>query len=529
MITILTGDCIEQMRTLPEKSVQCCVTSPPYWGLRDYGTASWEGGSDECDHAPVSGIQGATGDRVSRTFTGAIPQGWTCSRCGAIRIDQQIGLEPTPKEFVAKMVAVFTEVWRVLKDDGTLWVNLGSSYASHPGQRKPTDKAGPKQQSCRGSTATPSRHASSGGIDPSQSLPPQHDPACDSDGTTPQDWLGSDLSCPDCGGELTACSQSRHAGTSGTSLRSGQGAQQPSRISHGNGHRDYASTSLLSSLPSVVPSTNPSSTQNAQDASFPEGAASGRQTERPPFSDDAHQFEHRTVYTSDTFQNVGPSSSHTKDRAHVCTACGYSTRMHPAFKAKDMVPIPWMVAMALQEAGWYLRSDIIWHKPNPMPESVTDRPTKSHEYIFLLTKNERYSYNAEAIREPHAQESIARVSRGRSESHKYSDGGPVNQTLAADISKACHPDGRNKRSVWTIPSAPYKEAHFATYPPDLIKPCILAGSKPGDVILDPFGGSGTTGMVANELGRDAVLIELNPQYVDLIKKRTDTTPGLPLH
>lgn len=324
--TLLIGDCRDLLPTLPAESVQCCVTSPPYWGLRDYGCKG------------------------------------------------QIGQEPTPEAFVQTMVEVFREVRRVLKDDGTCWVNLGDSYNAHPGQRKVTDKAGAKQQT--------------------------------------------------------------NAGSPGSALRSVVG-----------------------------------------------------------------------------------------------------------MKAKDLVGIPWMVAFALRADGWYLRQDIIWAKPNPMPESVTDRCTKAHEYLFLLSKSERYFYDAQAIKEPSvcgwndsefqsgktAEHQLGRSQKVRPSKAKGSFRGKTE--LMADTGQNAFravTDYRNKRSVWTVPTAPYKEAHFATYPPDLIKPCILAGSRPGDVILDPFGGSGTTGAVALELGRSSLLLELNPDYAALAEHRTNITPGLPL-
>ncbi|MCL4109835.1 UNVERIFIED_CONTAM: hypothetical protein GTU68_059582 [Idotea baltica] len=167
-------------------------------------------------------------------------------------------------------------------------------------------------------------------------------------------------------------------------------------------------------------------------------------------------------------------------------------RRPEGFKNKDMIGQPWMLAFALRADGWFLRSDIIWHKPTAMPESVKDRPTKAHEYVFLLSKSERYFYDFEAIMEP--KDLVER---------------------------------RNKRSVWSIASTGYSEAHFATFPPDLVKPCVLAGSEPGDLVLDPFAGSGTTGEVAVELGRKAVLIELNPEYGKLIEQRLgNVTPGL---
>jgi len=279
MIKILNGDCRDVLKTLPDCSVHCCVTSPPYYGLRDYGCAG------------------------------------------------QIGLESTPDAYVAELVAVFREVKRVLRDDGTLWLNLGDSYASFRDGK-----------------------------------------------ATPDSTRGDDV---------------------GTLV--------------------------------------------------PKGSAMNRMA---------------------------------------------STFAGSRVKHKDLIGIPWRVAFALQADGWYLRQDIIWHKPNPMPESVTDRCTKAHEYIFLLAKSPRYYYDAEAIKEA---------------------------SITGDPRR---PYARNKRSVWTVNTKPYKGAHFATFPPSLIRPMILAGCPIGGTVLDPFGGSGTTAQVSEEEGRNAISIELNPAYIDLQRKRT---------
>ena len=351
MNQILIGDCLAILPTLPGASVQCCVTSPPYWGLRDYGTAQWEGGDEECDHkrfnAYSSGLQGSKESTYNSKFEKLI-----CGKCGARRIDAQLGLESTPEEYVANMVHVFREVWRLLKEDGTCWINIGDSYASNP---------------------------ASGG--------------------------------------------------------------QQSDLMTGGEHK-------------------------------------------------------RTPHN------------------------GYQ---RPAgLKPKDLCGIPWRLAFALQADGWYLRSDIIWHKPNPMPESVTDRPTKSHEYVFLLTKQERYFYDAEAIREPCGNDTH---SRGNGTSPKHDGIFDPNVKNALNFQRY-QPDNRNKRSVWTVATQPYKESHFATFPEDLIKPCIMAGSRLGDIVLDPFAGSGTTGKVAIELGRRPLLIELNPAYAELARNRTNVTAGM---
>ncbi len=207
-------------------------------------------------------------------------------------------------------------------------------------------------------------------------------------------------------------------------------------------------------------------------------------------------------------------------------------------KPKDLVGIPWRVAFALQADGWWLRSDIVWAKPNPMPESVTDRPTKSHEYLFLLTKSERYHYDAAAIAEPcltgsEAQwdpgtdglgggdrktgASTRRFKSGNASRNYGDDHGRPGSHLASGV--PWEGVTRNKRSVWTVATAPFREAHFATFPPALINPCILAGSVRGDTVLDPFGGAGTTGLVADRRGRNAILIELNPAYAAMAERR----------
>tara|TARA_E500000331_G_scaffold47552_1_gene40274 strand:- start:879 stop:1496 length:618 start_codon:yes stop_codon:yes gene_type:complete len=181
-------------------------------------------------------------------------------------------------------------------------------------------------------------------------------------------------------------------------------------------------------------------------------------------------------------------------------------------KQKDLVGIPWRVAFALQSDGWYLRQDIIWHKPNPMPESVKDRCTKSHEYIFLLSKNKSYYYDHDAIKEDVTGDW---GTRDRSEGKYHNEG--TGLTPHSGLEKSY--DKKNKRSVWSVSPKPYKEAHFAVYPTELIEPCVLAGCPEGGNVLDPFGGSGTTGLVADRLGRNATLLELNPDYADLCKDR----------
>lgn len=366
-VRILIGDALARLRELPDESVHCCVTSPPYWGLRDYGTARWDGGDEACDHLmPLGGGTKASGlakyanGLDDETVAAKVEQRRKqypdeCKRCGAVRRDEQIGLEPTPGWYRDVLVMVFAEVRRVLRSDGTLWLNLGDSYAS-------------------------------------------------------------------------------------------------------------------------------TSTYNAPRTS---GGAFGRvASQRQP--------------------NAG---------------------IPPGLKPKDLVGIPWRVAFALQDDGWWLRSDIIWHKPNPMPESVTDRPTKSHEYLFLLSKSDRYFYDAAAIREPDAGTDHARkVLDGPS---LEPSGGLKSRHKGIRTVEGRNGRGRNARSVWSITTKPFPGSHFATMPPALAERCILAGCPKGGVVLDPFGGAGTTGLVADRLGRDAVLIELNPAYAEMARARiADDAPML---
>ncbi|MBU2704095.1 DNA modification methylase [Sporomusaceae bacterium BoRhaA] len=246
-------------------------------------------------------------------------------------------------------------------------------------------------------------------------------------------------------------------------------------------------------------------------------------------------YVRRPQKTSDLDKNAG------LHRGKNCESARDNRCIPQGLKPKDLVGIPWMVAFALRADGWYLRSDIIWAKSNPMPESVTDRPTKAHEYIFLLSKSANYYYDAEAIAEPVAKSTVQRLNQDvehqigstrvldktngnmkavapRFGGNKYTrDPDAFYRTKSGNIYE--YHDKRNKRTVWTVATKPYKEAHFATYPPELIEPCILAGCPVGGTVLDPFAGSGTTMEVAAKLGRNSVGIELNPDYISLIEKR----------
>lgn len=398
-VRIINADVIDGLKQLPDESVNCVVTSPPYWGLRDYGTATWEGGDSGCDHlAPLGGGFKASGlgnydnGMTAEVIEEQIKQKRqqyrdVCGKCGAKRVDRQIGLEKTPAEFVSRMVEVFREVRRVLRSDGVCFVNLGDSYVSAPpGNKRPSES--------------------------------------DIDGA--------------------------------------YGRRRDRQLGHG------------------------------EDA----GAI-------------------------------------------------YAKHKLPGLKQKDLVGAPWRVAFALQDDGWWLRQDIIWAKPNPMPESVTDRCTKAHEYVFLLTKSARYFYDAEAISEPSIYPGDEGYLRGPI--HEASDKVTWRAQSQMDRKKARQnvPKGgfggktadseqpafraikesRNKRSVWTISTNPFPEAHFATFPPELPELCIKAGCPKGGTVLDPFGGAGTTGLVADRLQRHAILIELNPEYAAMAQRRINGDRG----
>jgi DNA modification methylase len=364
-IDILNGDCLDMMATLPDESVDMCVTSPPYWGLRDYGGEGRVWGAPECyergegdtSHEWEGYTRPSENTRKNNNSLQLKSAYWEpqeqafCKHCDAWF--GQLGLEPTPEQYVKNMVEIFREVKRVLKPEGTLWLNLGDSY-------------------CAGSRKT----------------------------STPQ------------------------------SMHDGEERNLPQN------QRNQASGDL---------------------------------------------------------------------------------------KGKDLVGIPWMVAFALRADGWYLRQDIIWAKPNCMPESVKDRCTKNHEYIFLLSKSKDYFYDNEAIKE----DTVTKADKNKSafayadneDWAKDKDASRISKAKGISEARTKNYAKRNKRSVWWVGPKPFPEAHFAVFPIELIEPCILAGSPVGGTVLDPFGGSGTTGIVAIKHGRNAILTELSEKYVEIAEAR----------
>ena len=403
---------------IPSESVDCVVTSPPYWGLRDYG------------------------------------------------IGGQLGLEATPQEYVASMVEVFREIWRVLKPTGTVWLNLGDSYHSVTVRRNERD----------GDRFTLKRKA--GVIDQGVHIPgsgTEVDVMAAAAERFVADCLGRQVANDAVGLGGDECDIWFH------------GAQINVKWTP----RDDGQ--LLCKL------------------------------ENPPHD----LYVLVTGRTVDDLEIKGWATraeltGHSVNLGYGRTYALHQTELRPfgslvsisgRLKPKDLVGIPWRVAFALQDDGWYLRSDIIWSKPNPMPESVTDRPTRAHEYIFLLTKAERYYYDADAIREL----STERSSKNHDRKANHQPNGRSHYQTSIPYS----PDGtgRNKRSVWEITTQPYPEAHFATFPEALVRPCVLAGCPSGGTVLDPFAGSGTTIVVAQQLGRRGIGIELNPEYVQLAIRR----------
>lgn len=495
---ILAGDSLEILKTLPDKLIQCCVTSPPYWGLRDYGVAG------------------------------------------------QLGLEKTPAEYVEKMVAVFREVKRVLRDDGTLWLNLGISYAGSWGDSgHPTGPKPPTVSSC-------DKHST-------RSLLLQRVPACNNGGKVSQDFQAVDHACPGSCDEPQAETQNHHGSSVHNDQSVSQGERQTSQIDRDNGHSDCGQEPPVASLPGVQESTIEQSSCRPLGACDLEATALASLKEPQTMPDFVQESERKTVCTSGTSQMLPPLVVRTVGKESFFSACGdtsckgigrcglcWCRLAIPSLnvKAKDEVNIPHLVAMTLQADGWFLRQTIILHKPNPMPESVKDRCTKSHEYIFLLSKSAKYFYDYEAIREQSTYSTEARKSQQNIENKKcyptkerngirrLSTSPKVTGNLPGrdDQGRACNGPGqemRNKRSVWTVTTQPYKEAHFATFPQEIPRLCISAGSKKGDTILDPFCGSGTTGEVALKLDRDFIGIELNQKYInDLIIPRLENTDPL---
>lgn len=489
VIQHFNGDSREVLKTLPARSVHCCVTSPPYFGLRDYGVAG------------------------------------------------QIGLEPTPDAYVAELVAVFREVKRVLRDDGVLFLNLGDSYWGGGRGGNPEGSPHQKQRTNRGSVSMPASA--------------RHEAAYDRRGKAPEGSQVRDCFCQSlCGACRVAYrigkSHSAHLPDS-TRLVSNFGSipehiQSPSghpptlgltlQVSHNvDATPDQRPSSALGCepLPASLASTKPQSASPSQNGCLQASSRDGEcQMCGRSLLDCVPASAHMVVCTCDTADGELVGRKTDMDTSGLA----YPSYTTTSLKPKDLIGIPWRVAFALQSDGWYLRQDIIWSKPNPMPESVRDRCTKAHEYIFMLSKAERYYYDQEAIKEPAIYAGLTNQEPNgykdatkfngkhsdKQRGHSRRHAGFNDRWDQMEREEQCS-GVRNKRSVWTVATQPFKEAHFATFPPDLIEPCIKAGCPAGGIVLDPFGGAGTTGLVADRLQRNAILIELNPTYAEMAKSR----------
>jgi len=457
----------------------------------------------------------------------------------------EIGLEPTPDQFIAKLVDVFREVKRVLKDDGTLWLNISDSYF-HKNASRPQGKTGARQ----------GRRFTAEGAGARRAV------ACDTSGKEPANSQDRDCLC---GSLCDACRKAYQIGKShNDGLRVPKQSPSPCATNHVHTELQFAHlptldsshrvvrtsvatqgltqtlASLASALPCVLESTNSEFSQtHNRSCSAEQSPVEGCQLCGCSLPDSALASFHKVgcSFCTDSHE----SEFDIVDTGVLDLAYPYFTT--ESLKSKDLIGIPWLLAFALRADGWYLRQEIIWHKPNPMPESVTDRCTKSHESIFLLAKSAKYYFDNGAIKEPAAPASIARWNQdieqqvgsdrvpGKTNGNMKAVGGrskraeviPVQSfgTHRADRDESeWDTETRNKRSVWTVATTPYKGAHFATFPPALIEPCILAGAPTGGIVLDPFGGSGTTAQVAQSLGRKWILCELNEAYKPLIEDRT---------
>lgn len=518
-IMLYFANALTGLRGLDSESVQTVVTSPPYWGLRDYKTEAqvWDAKSG-CNHEfglEVSRIERRRSDRgLAQTGNGgpetrlpglaeagyiSASQGAFC-HCGAWR--GSLGLEPTPELYVEHLIMIFREVRRVLKKDGTLFLNLGDSFAS--------------------SSMNPIRSRAASRV-----------PSCGNDDRERQGLMGTDSSyydlCDVCRGVLLSRTGSDLQPVQSSSLSS-----DPSVSA--------APSGFDSKLHGVSPLGGPVSTMIESSSRLPGACCHCANCGAclavlHSSSRDGRLCARKAEYINGNGRLVSDGRNPYMDALGM--AC-----LNYTLKPKDLLGIPWRVAFALQADGWWLRSDIIWAKPNPMPESVMDRPTRAHEYLFLLTKSARYYYDAEAIKERgcapitkmpdgwdtgpgghgsyHRQGREKGAKKDKQHGHSRRHAGFNDRWDRMSKEEQCSMRV-NRRSVWTIPTQPYHKAHFATFPEKLVEPCILAGSRSGDCILDPFAGSGTTLAVAKRLGRHGVGIELNSDYCQLAADRIQKT------
>lgn len=479
MIEIIVGDCADVLKTMPDGFVNTCVTSPPYFGLRDYG------------------------------------------------VDGQIGLESSPDEFVSRLVAIFRDVSRVLRDDGTLWLNLGDSYNAYNGNRGRSQGSAnnrhheimPTLVGGSGLTVRELKNKDLIGI-PWRVAFALQQPYYTGKVADERDrvWLAAmmDAEGSICGTEYQTCDRTKtniYISVTNTSVPIIDKCERlfPQDVKH------------------VYEKSGPSS--------------------RICYRWDVERMETKALFLREIYPHLVAKRKQAivgytfieLQRGLVSKKKGYMPEQQEQrswlmaalsrLNAGEDVDLPdWVIEPpSLFEPGFYLRQDLIWSKPNPMPESVRDRCTRAHEYIFMFSKSARYYYDSESIREQAVSSTINKFTDGGSDKqrgHSRKHAG-FNGRYAQKLAQDGLPDSRNRRSVWSVATRPFSGAHFATFPPDLIEPCVLAGCPSGGMVLDPFGGAGTTGLVAKMHGRSATLIELNKKYADMARDRIDSwIPGV---
>ena len=507
MNKIYQGDCLEVLKTFPDESVNCCITSPPYWGLRDYGTATWEGKNAGCDHKKPTRV----GNNCTTGHNTMIDTDFykdVCRKCGAKRIDNQLGLEKTPEEYVEKMVNIFREVKRILKKDGTVWLNLGDSYCSGKSRysSKPHTISGKDRGDNHNKKPDLYYHPTLKDKDlvgiPWMVAFALQQPYYTGQIKDEKDrvWLASMID-----GEGCMFIHKRKAGQS-----NGQGYFRKNDT-YGAG-LEVANTHI-SIIQRCMEITGMGSICTVE-----------RETKYKKRNIPLHRWNMRSNQCRNIIREIYPYLVGKQHEARLLLGCPSSgkdaEKAHASLIAlhnnKDTC-IDFPPPESMYEQGFYLRQDIIWNKKNPMPESVTDRCTKSHEYIFLLSKSSKYYYDYEAIQEDSVDPESFTGRRPRKMTEEYIKTTGHSNTSGVKIGKTY--EKRNKRSVWTVNTKSYKEAHFATYPVDLIVDCIKAGCPKEGIILDPFIGSGTTGEAALRLERKFVGIELNKDYIKLANTR----------
>lgn len=507
-IKIYNKSCFS-MSELKDNSIQCCVTSPPYWGLRKYKAPDLIfGGNNHHEHDWITEsksleyVQGnpefARPHRENKSFNAVTN---TCSICGAWK--GQYGLEPTIDGYVQHTIEWLQVVKRVLRNDGVCFVNLGDSYSGSGGAHKPSH-ANPGISKSAERDGVPHLYDSNG--DEIELLPQTDCDPLDSWAAGFFDGEGNIAIVKNNGlpaGKLriTAAQVDKQPILRLQQLFGGAIRQASSKRENWRSFWvwDLSADKAVSALKRMEPYLLVKKQQALLAYEFQETIG------------DLHR---KPRLTPEVIANRERIKAEISALSHTV-----NYEEQPPLESKQLCLIPFRVALAAQSDGWWIRSIIIWNKPNPMPESVKDRPTDAYEYILMLTKNSRYCWDIEAVREPVLPQSLERAEYAWTQ--KNYD--PMAAITGIDTDRMgerfVNPNGRNLRNVWTFPTQPYPKAHFATFPEELPERCIKAASKENDLILDPFCGSGTTLWVAKRLNRKAVGYEISPEYCELALDR----------